>query len=413
MPIDFEDIQLLSQAQLRIHRRPYRRLQFRGSPFKARFSMLLGPRGVGKTTAMAQYLLDKAGGDLLKHEVLYVPADHISLKGWSLYDIGELFALRGGAWICFDEIHKVEGWSRELKSLYDTFPEIFILATGSSALEIFSGGHDLSRRAQIHHVHGLSFREYLELRYGLALDVLPMQEIVNNHASCVEKTLETIKSTGRRMLPLFHEYLRVGYFPFFIESGDESVYLALLEQNVHTVLESDILAVNPTFTGATARKMGQLLSVIAQSVPFKPDFRGLKLALEIGDERTVKNYLRLMEKAGLLLSLTVSGKGLKTMEKPEKVYLGNTNLAYALSHGKTESGNIRETFFLNSVCSRHKVTAPGKGDFLVDDKWTFEVGGKGKTFVQLKGISDAFLALDDLERSVGRRIPLWIFGFLY
>jgi len=410
---DFEDLVLLNQAQLRIHGRPYWRAQFREDPIKARFTLLLGPRGVGKTTAMVQILLDTAGGDPLRPEILYVPSDHIGLKGWSLYEIGKTFALRGGKQICFDEIHKVEGWSQELKSLYDSFPELIILASGSSAIEISKGGQDLSRRAQVRYLHGLSFREFLELRYGLELPSLTLPQILETHDRCAETVLERLKPTGRRILALFYEYLRSGYFPFFLENAEESLYLNLLEQNVHAVLESDILAVNPSFTGATVRKMERLVSVVAASVPFKPDFRALKNLLEIGDERTLKQYLHLMEKAGLLLSLTVSGKGLKTMEKPEKIYLGNTNLVYALSRGRAEPGNVRETFFLSLVGTRHAVTAPASGDFLVDGQWTFEVGGKGKGVAQIAGVANAFLALDDIECGSGRKIPLWLFGCLY
>jgi len=413
MTMDLDDIVLLSQAQLRIHNRVYRRRQFLESPFKTRFTLLLGPRGVGKTTALVQHLLHTAGNNPLSPDILYVPADHIRLKDWSLYAIGEAFALRGGKHICFDEIHKAQGWARELKSLYDSFPELAILASGSSALEIAQGGHDVSRRAYVRYVPGLSFREFLELRHGLAIDPLPLAGLVDNHVREAEAVLAAIQPTGRRVLSLFRDYWRIGYFPFFMENADESVYLTLLEQNVHTVLESDILAVNPSFTGSAARKMGQLLSVVAASVPFKPDLRALKQLLEIGDERTLKNYLRLMERAGLLISLTVSGKGLKTMEKPEKLYLGNTNLAYALALGRAEPGNLRETFFLSTVGALHQVRVPAKGDFLVDGKWTFEVGGKGKGPSQIQGVPEAFLALDDMERGTGQRIPLWLFGLLY
>lgn len=413
MLTDFDHLVLLSQSQMRIHKRTYQRLQFTETPFKARFTILLGPRGVGKTTAMIQYLLNRAEGDLLQPDILYVPSDHIGLSGSSLYQIGETFALRGGKFICLDEIHKVEGWSQELKSLYDSFPELILLASGSSALEISKGGYDLSRRAQVRHVQGLSFREFLELRYDVKLPSLALSELPDRHIHYTENILETIKPIGRRILSLFHDYLRIGYFPFFLESLDESLYLTLLEQNVHTILESDILAVNPSFTGSTVRKMSRLLSVVSASVPFKPDFRALKTLLDIGDERTLKNYLRLMEKAGLLHSLTVAGKGLKTMEKPEKIYLANTNLIYALSQGRAEPGNVRETFFLSQLGYTHKVRAPGRGDFLVDGRWTFEVGGKSKGLAQIKGVPDAYLALDDIERGRGRRIPLWLLGFLY
>jgi uncharacterized protein len=411
--MDFENLLLLSQVQLRIHNRPYQRAQFRGDLFKARMTVLLGPRGVGKTTAMIQHLLQVAGQDVLDPRILFVPSDHIGLKGLSLYEIGETFAHRGGTHVCFDEIHKVEEWSRELKSLYDTYPELTILASGSSALELAKGGVDLSRRAHVRHVHGLSFREFLELRYGLELGPLPLPDLLENNARHADAILDAIKPTNKRVLPLFQDYQRAGYLPFFLETSDESLYLALLEQNVHTILESDILAVNPAFTGSTIRKMEQLLSVVAASVPFKPDFNALRSLLDIGDQRTLKNYLRLMERAGLILSLSSSGKGLKTMEKPEKIYLGNPNLVHALARGKAEPGNLRETFFLSQTCVEHRVTAPRQGDFLVDDAWTFEVGGKNKTGSQVKGIAQAYLALDDMERGTGRRIPLWLLGFLY
>lgn len=409
----FDDLVLLSQVQLRIHNRPFLRTQFRGDPFKARMTILLGPRGVGKTTAMVQHLLKFAGGDVLDQRILFVPSDHIGLKDSSLYVIGEAFALRGGTHVCFDEIHKVEGWARELKSLYDTFPELTILASGSSALQIAAGGADLSRRALVLHVNGLSFREYLELGHGLELAPLSLPDLLENHPGCAERILDAVAPTGKRILPHFHGYLRTGVFPFFLETADASLYLTLLEQNVHTILESDILSMNPSFTGATVRKMGRLLSVVATSAPFKPDFTKLTNLLEIGDQRTLKKYLRLMERAGLIMSLSASGKGLKTMEKPEKIYLGNTNLIHALARGTADPGNIRETFFLSQAQVKHTVSAPRHGDFLVDDTWTFEVGGRSKTASQIKGVSEAYRALDDIERGTGRRIPLWLFGFLY
>lgn len=410
---DFDDLFRLSQALLKVHLRPYLRSFLQNQPFASRFSMVLGHRGVGKTTVMVQHLSDLAQGDLLSPKILYIQSDHILLQGLSLYEIAEMFQAHGGEAICFDEIHKHPHWSQELKSIHDTFPRLKILASGSSALELHQGSHDLSRRALVHKMEGLSFREYLELRLTASFPIATLDEIQADHPRIAAELKDRVEALQERILPLFAAYLRHGYFPFFFETRDEAVYHRLLEQNIHVTLESDLLAVHPALTGGTTKKIARLLSVIAASVPFKPDFSALRRLMEVGDERTLKTYLKYLEDSGLIISLQGVDKGLRSLEKIEKIYLSNPNLHHVAAPGRTQVGTIRETFFLSMLRVNHRVTAPAQGDFLVNGKILFEVGGKNKDSSQIKGRASSFLALDDLEAGHGRKIPLWLFGFLY
>ncbi len=409
-----EDIFLLSQNFIRLNNRAYKRYILHKEIFKNRFSILVGQRGVGKTTSIIQYLVSKYK-DFFSKKILYVPSDHFKIGTTALYEIAENFFNLGGEIICFDEIHKYKDWSRELKSIYDTFPKLKMIASGSSVLEIAKGTHDLARRAIIYNLEGLSFREFIELRYKQSLDVLSMQQIISDHEATSEKIVILLeKEIQNKVLVLFKEYLQIGYYPYFLEYDDPKLYYLTLEQNIHTTLESDLPAIYPAITGASINKIKRLLSIIASSVPFTPDLKTLKELLDIGDERTLKIYLKYLEDAGLIRTLLSSRKGLRKLEKPEKIYLNNTNQIYALENNDIQNvGNIRETFFLNSVSAKYPVSYTSTSDFLVDASLTFEIGGKNKDFSQIKNIKHSFIAVDDIERGSGRKIPLWLFGFLY
>lgn len=407
-----EDLFRLSQTQLGVFNRPYRRYFLNAHDLDQRLCIILGPRGIGKTTAMAQHLLDVAGQDKLSRKILYVQADHFLVGSRSLYEIAERFVDLGGSDICFDEIHKYPQWSLELKSITDTFYDLNVLASGSSALEIYKGSHDLSRRAVQMRMAGMSFREYIELSLGITLSAHNLTEIVNDHVRIAHEVADILTEANSKPLVLFKDYLRHGYYPFFFESRNEVLFYQLLNQNLHTIIESDLIAVQPALTGLSIKKIGTLLRIIAASVPFFPDFKQLATLTEVGDQRTLKTYLKYLEECSLLTGLSRTGKGLRGLEKPEKVYLNNPNLIHAFS-AKANQGNIRETFFLNMLGVRHALTAPTQGDFLVDDRYLFEVGGRNKDFSQIKDIADSFLALDDMEKGFGNKIPLWLFGLLY
>ncbi len=409
-----DDIFKLSRNFLKTFNKPYRRYFLEKYPLESRFSIITGQRGVGKTTALIQKILSANDNDILSKNALYVPVDHFVVAGKSLYEIAEEFYNLGGQMICFDEIHKYAGWSGELKSIYDILQELTILASGSSAMEILKGSHDLSRRAIVYPMTGLSFREYIDFTAGIKTEPLALKSILKNHEKISYDIIAAVENKKEKILALFKDYLQFGYFPYFMEFDDISLYYITLEQSIRTTIESDLLSIYPTLNGSSIKKIKRLLAVIAESAPFTPDLKRLKRIVEIGDERTLKSYLKYLEDGGVIISLTKKGGGLGALEKPEKIYLNNPNQIYAISSkGKENTGTIRETFFINMISVLHKVSMPQKGDFCVDTKYIFEIGGKNKSFKQIKDINNSFLAIDDVEVGVGNKIPLWLFGFLY
>jgi uncharacterized protein len=409
-----DDLFALSRYFLGSANRPYRRYFLRRYPLENRFSIIIGPRGVGKTTATIQHLISKYDGDIYTEKALYIPVDHFAVGKSSLYEMAEDFSNLGGELICFDEIHKYAHWSGELKSIHDRFPRLKIVASGSSALRIQRGTHDLSRRAIVYRMAGLSFREYLDLILERETEPFALETILENHSRLAGTIVESVDRRGKKILALFKAYLQSGYFPYFQEYDDVSLYHITLEQSIHTTIENDLLAIHPMLTGSSIQKLKKLLAVIAESAPFTPDMRRLRQIVEIGDERTLKAYLQYLEDGGVILNLLKSGGGLRAMEKPAKIYLHNPNQVYAISsRGRENIGNIRETYFVNMLSVEHLVSVPKQGDFLVDNRYTFEIGGKNKGFKQIAGIPDSYLAIDDVEMSAGNKIPLWLFGFLY
>ncbi|MCK6605142.1 MAG: ATP-binding protein [Ignavibacteriaceae bacterium] len=404
----------LSNHFLTIYNREYQRYFARKNDLSNRFSIIIGHRGVGKTTVIIQHALSKYGSNLPTRKVLYIQADHFLIGGRSLYRIAEEFSLMGGELLCVDEIHKYPNWSGELKSIYDTFPDLKMIVSGSSLLEIAKGSHDLSRRAIIYKMHGLSFREFLELRYGFQFSEVSLKEILQNHESVAFEIIKELGKKSLKILPLFAEYLEYGYYPFFLNFNDKALYHTALEQNIRTTLESDLPAVHPELTGVSVRKITKLLSVMTGMVPFVPDMIKLKNLLEVGDERTLKTYFRYLENAGIINILYRDKDNFRQMAKPEKIYFNNTNLLYSMRRfGNIDQGNVRETFFLNSLRPVYEVTWSKYADFLVDDELTFEVGGRSKGFSQVKDVENSFVVSDGIETGSGNRIPLYLFSFLY
>ena len=353
--------------------------------------------------------------DPLSRKALYVPVDHTLVARYTLYEIAETVYKEGVKLIFFDEIHKYAHWARDLKSIYDVYPDLNLLASGSSAMEIYKSSHDLSRRAIVYRMVGMSFREFLEFTLGLRLESYNLEEIVIGFERISYKIVDTLEEKGKRVLPLFRDYLKFGYYPYFREHQNllEEFYLKL-EQDVRKTVENDSIDIYPKLTGMTVKKILRLLTILTESVPYAPDLNDLKRKLEIGDIRTLKQYLKFLEDSDVISSVGKQGKGFSKLEKPEKIYLNNSNLVYALGESdRVDIGNIWETFFLNIVSPYYKIQAPVKGDFVVENKYTFEIGGKNKRFSQLEGIDNAFLALDDIETGIGKNIPLWLFGFLY
>lgn len=401
----------LSRQFLRNQKKTYRRYILKKSPFKSRVSILLGARGVGKTTSVIQYI--ESQYDILSKQVLYLPVDHFLLGNMPLYRIAETFYLNGGKLLCLDEIHKYMNWPQELKSIIDTFPLLKLIISGSSALEVNKGSHDLSRRAVVSRLAGLSFREYLELHYNLELPWYSLDDVLEKHEQISREILERLAAKDLKVLPAFKEYLKVGYYPYFTEFGnDNEGFFTTLEQSIHTTIESDFLSVYPQLNGISIAKIKALLSIIAETAPFKPDLKKLKTLLDIGDERTLKLYLKYLEDGAIIHLLRRDNHGLNILEKPEKIYLHDPNQMYAISGREANRGNLRETFFICAVSPVGGVFYSQKGDFRVG-RYMLEIGGVGKGFSQIKDVPFSFLALDDQEMGIGNKIPLWLFGFLY
>lgn len=403
----YEVSHLFIESLNRTHVRDF----LRHDPFRTSKTILLGQRGVGKTTIIIQYIISRFGSEK-QSKALYLPADHILIGQRTLYEIADAFQKAGGELICFDEIHKYENWSQELKSIYDTFPNLQVIVSGSSALEIHKGSHDLSRRAIIRRLPGLSFREYLTLTLNIDLAPVSFEEILNNYHNLSVNITKKLALLNFEILPLFAEYLKKGYYPYFFQYKNDADYFIALEQSVHATIENDIQSIHPTITGAAIKKMLRLLGFIAQQVPYKPNLNALTTALDIADERTLKTYLKYLEDAGVINTLHKSGKRFSTLEKPDKIYLNNTNQMYAFGKQFQNQGTLRETFFLNAIKLSRTVSYPEQGDFNVNGV-LFEVGGRNKGFEQIKNIDHSYLALDDIELGSQNVIPLWLFGFLY
>lgn len=404
----------LSRQFLKNYYRPYKRYFLNTDSLRNRFSIITGQRGVGKSTAMVQFLSDYCSGETSSKKILYIQADHFITSKYSLYEIAEAFTNYGGEIICFDEVHKYADWSGELKSIYDTFTGLKVIASGSSILEVQKGSHDLSRRAVVYKVTGMSFREFIELHKGLELDTYTLDQILTEHESIIPSIIEKIENKGQKILPLFEAYLMYGFYPYFLDYNDVALFHITLEQQIHTTIESDLVAIYHSLAGESLRKLKKLLTVIATSVPFTPDLSKLMKMTNIGDPRTLKTYLKYLEDGGILLQFPKSGKHMGRLEKPEKIYLNNTNQLFALSGMQAvNNGTLRESFFANSLSFNGHLSIPKKGDFLLNDKFVFEIGGKNKTAKQIAGMSNAYLALDNIEQGFENKIPLWLFGFLY
>ena len=369
--------------------------------WNSRLIVITGARGVGKTTLMLQHIEKNIP---LNEEVLYVAADDIFFTNNTLIDLADDFVKRGGKYLFVDEVHKYANWSTEIKSIYDNFKELQIVLSGSSTLEIKKGEADLSRRAIFYHLIGLSFREYIHFQYELELPSFSLNDIITN-----SKEISWEISNKIKPIKMFKEYLNFGYYPFFKE--DKETYHKRIAQILSLILEVDIPSSFSIDYSAVAQ-IRKLIGLIAPMVPFKPNIT--KLSQQIGLSReTFIRYLQYLNKTDVLNLLYSQTKGVSSLNKPEKVYLHNPNLAFAIADHNINVGNLRETFFFNQVGTLHSITYPSLGDFFVDDKYTFEVGGKSKTMKQIEGIKNSYIASDEIEISVGEKIPLWLFGFLY
>jgi predicted AAA+ superfamily ATPase len=358
-----------------------------------RIIAIMGARGVGKTTLLLQHI--KLNCTIQKS--LYVSADDFYFSSNTLFDLATQFQLNGGKFLFIDEIHKYSNWSKEIKMMYDNLPQLKIIITGSSILDLYKGTDDLSRRVIRYNLEGLSFREYLNLVHNIEIQPYTFGQILKN-----EVVLKEVE------FPLMHfkNYLKNGFYPFF----NEPDYEIRLNNILNMTIETDIPMYAKMNIG-TALKMKQLLSIIAKSVPFKPNFTKIAELVDVHRNQIVE-FLHYFEKAGIIMQLRDKTEGIRSMGKVEKIYLDNPNLMYAIGSNATEIGNVRETFFYNQMNIEHIVYMHKNADFQIDDK-IFEVGGKNKSKKQIAGLSEAYLVKDDIVFGYQNIIPLWHFGMSY
>lgn len=383
------------KEQLNLVSTDFKRYMYDKLPWEARLVGLMGPRGVGKSTMVLQYIKKQA--EDIQDKSLYVSADHSYFSTHTLIDTAAQFVREGGEWLYIDEVHKYEGWSSELKQIYDSHPKLHVFFTGSSVLNILEGEADLSRRVILYNMQGLSFREYLELFHGIKTPVRSFEEVVNGKVQ-----IEGVEHP----LPLFDQYLREGYYPFSLEG----YFQQRLQQVIRQTMEVDIPQY-ANMTPATGRKLRRMLGIIASNVPYKPEATSLANEIKVS-RNDIPNYLMFMEKAGMIAQLRDCTGGMRELGKTEKVYLDNTNLIYTMTGENANIGNVRETFFFNQTRLNHEVVSSKVSDFQIGE-YTFEVGGKKKGLKQVKDVENAYIVRDDTEYASGQFLPLWSFGLLY
>lgn len=390
------DINLMNYMQNQLASTPvdFKRYMFANIDWESRMFGLVGPRGVGKTVLFLQYIKENWS----KKKMFYVSADNAYFSNHTLIELADEFSKEAGEHLFIDEVHKYENWSRELKQIYDTHPDMKISFTGSSVLEINKGEADLSRRAPIYKMQGLSFREYLIMFHDLNVPVLELKDIIENKPFAIEGVSHP--------LPLFKDYLQKGYYPF----ASDKQFDVIINQTINLTMETDI----PQYANmnvSTSRKLKKLLGIIAMSVPFKPIMD--KISKMIGVSRNdIGDYLLYMENAGMISQIRDNTSGIMALGKVEKIYLDNTNIANVLGEQATDIGNIRETFFFNQMRVKNKVFTSKTSDFEIDGV-TFEIGGKGKGKKQILSTPNSYVVKDDIEFGSGNIIPLWIFGLNY
>lgn len=368
--------------------------------WQARIIGIMGARGVGKTTMLLQHIL-------LNYEdidnTIYASLDDLWFSTHSLMELVDWADRHGVVRLYLDEVHRYDKWSETLKNIYDNYPDMSIVYTSSSLLQMDYAKVDLSRRQTIYTLFGLSFREYLAFEGIMDTPAIPLGELLNQHVEYAMRITQKVKIAAH-----FEAYLSHGYYPFYKESGDD--YPSRLRETVSVIIENDLPAVeNMSFE--TIQKVKRLVMIISERVPFEPNMSELWKQLATNNELGLR-MLYALDKAKLLSLLTSKAKNYKFLYKPDKIFLGNTNLMHVLCP-YVNKGNERETFFNSQLAVLHDVKYPLKGDFLIDDKYLFEVGGRKKSYEQIADVSDSFLAVDDTEVGYGSRIPLWMFGLTY
>ena len=376
----------------------YKRYLFKEINFYDKMIAIYGARGVGKTTMLLEYLKELLSKD---KKALYISLDYPFLSGMDLVEIVEEFVESGGEYLLLDEVHRYYDFSSYLKTIYDLF-DIKVIVTGSSAISLLSAKSDLSRRVTLYSLRGFSFREFLELKYSKKIKTFSLEEILKSHIEIVkELKLENV-------LGDFKEYLEVGYYPFYFDKRF-SYYQNLLN-TINLTIDIDLTSLGLIEQKYTY-KLKKLLEVVCESKPFEVNYTKIAGLSQISRVK-LYDYISYLNDSQMLLLVEETTKGLKKISKPAKIYLNNTNLLYAYCQNQ-EKGTIRETFFANQLSTKHKLHISKQGDFLVDEKYTFEIGGAKKSFAQIKDVENSFVVADDIEIGFGAKIPLWLFGVLY
>jgi predicted AAA+ superfamily ATPase len=395
---------LLKYSQLRISKTSLKFVRYlhQQIEWNDRLIGITGARGTGKTTLMLQQIKMKFAHS---NKAIYISLDDFYFTRNRLFEMAEDFYLRGGRYLFIDEVHKYPEWAIDLKNLYDIYVDLNIIFSGSSAIQLHQAKADLSRRAAMYHLHELSFREYLELKQGIVVETFGLDDLLKHHI-----LLASNINRLHFVLPMFKEYLEKGVYPFFKEAKGQ--FYERLISTINTVIENDLMAID-NINYQTSYKLRKLISVIADSVPFKVNISELSRKTTLSRDVLLR-LLKTLDEANLLKRIMQEGAPTGHLTKPDKIYLNNSTLLYALhSNQNLAVGTVRETFFMNQLIKDHDILTPKNGDFLIDHQFTFEIGGRGKTKKQIAGLENAFLAVDDTEVGYENKIPLWLFGFLY
>jgi len=378
----------------------YRRYIFSEIDFDDKMIAIFGARGVGKTTTLFQYLLELQAKN---KNVLYISLDYPFLSNVDLIEIVEAFVEEGGEYLLLDEVHRYNDFSSYLKTIYDLF-DIHVIFTGSSATSLLNAKSDLSRRVTLYNLYGFSFREFLELKHGIELEASSIEEIFENHIALSQKVLEEKFD----ILEEFNEYLKRGYYPFFFDK--RTSYFQNLVNTINLTIDLDLTSLGLIEQKYTY-KLKKLLEVVCESSPFEVNYSKIAASAEISRVK-LYDYVTFLADGQMLLLIDEPVKGIKKISVPAKIYLNNTNLLHAYCQD-SKIGTIRETFFANQVSQKSKLHISKQGDFTIDKKYKVEIGGKNKSFKQIRDIPNSFVVADEIECGKGNKIPLWLFGFVY
>lgn len=392
---------LINQIDNSIHRYLYDQIDW-----DAKQVMIKGARGVGKTTMLLQRIKEQFG---LSEKALYASCDNMWFTDNTLLDLVEWHESHGGTHIFLDEIHLYEGnWQRELKNIYDSFPNYHVVFTGSSITHLDAALADLSRRCLPYRLYGMSFREWLRFMGIADIAPLSLEDLLTHHAQIAWDIMSVIRD--RKILPLFSQYLGKGYYPYFKADIDKGNYYGRVERSVETTIMRDLPAAEK-LEYETLYKLRKLLYIMSTEVPFSLNVQSLSQKIQVS-RNTVVRMFELLDKGAVLRTLHSAWRSPKSVAKPEKILFDNTDIMAALSN-LNEIGTVRETFISSMLAPDHKLNEPQTGDLLVDEKYLFEIGGKNKQYKQIADIPDSYVIADDTETSIGNKIPMWLFGFLY